>query len=123
MSILMVALGGALGSVLRYLLGGAVNRATHLFPAGTFTVNVLGSVLVGLLTGLVMNTQTHPQIRPALIVGFCGGFTTFSTFSMETVALVNGGQALTALVYALASLVACVAGAALGFIAGRPGAA
>src|SRR5947209_8780446 len=103
MSILLIALGGALGSVARYLISGWINRTTHVFPAGTFLVNVAGSLLVGLLTGWIMNAQTHPQIRPALIVGFCGGFTTFSTFSMETVALFNGGQALTAGLYAVSS--------------------
>jgi CrcB protein len=120
MSVFLVAIGGALGSVMRYWLGGTVNRATHLFPAGTFTVNIVGSLLVGMLTGLMMNAQTHPNVRPALIVGFCGGFTTFSTFSMETVGLAMGGQPITALLYALGSVVACVGGAALGFIIGRP---
>jgi CrcB protein len=120
MSILLVALGGALGSVVRYLLGGWINRQTHVFPAGTFTVNVLGSLLVGVLTGLMMHTQTHPNVRPALIVGFCGGFTTFSTFSMETVALAQGGEIGVAALYAFGSLFACVGGAAAGFMLGRP---
>ncbi len=120
MSVFLVAIGGALGSILRYWIGGSVNRATHLFPAGTFTVNVVGSLLVGMLTGLMMNAQTHPNVRPALIVGFCGGFTTFSTFSMETVGLAMGGQPLMAALYAVASVIACVIGATLGFIVGRP---
>lgn len=119
-SIVLVALGGAAGSVARYLLGGAINRSTHLFPAGTLAVNILGSLLVGVLTGLMMNTQTHPNVRPALIVGFCGGFTTFSTFSMETVGLIQGGEPGTAALYAVASLVSCIAGAAAGFALGRP---
>ncbi len=120
MSVFLVALGGAVGSIMRYWIGSSVNRATHLFPAGTFTVNIVGSLLVGMLTGLMMNAQTHPNVRPALIVGFCGGFTTFSTFSMETVGLLMGGQPLIGLLYAVSSVVACVAGAALGFLVGRP---
>jgi CrcB protein len=115
MNLLLIALGGAAGSVLRYLTADAVQRATHTFPLGTFVVNVLGSFLVGVLSGFVMNTQTHPMIRPALIVGFCGGFTTFSTFSIETVGLINGGEAARAALYVGASVVFCIIGAALGF--------
>ena len=68
----------------------------------------------------MMNAHTHPNVRPALIVGFCGGFTTFSTFSMETVGLVIGGQPLLGLLYAVGSVVACIGGAAIGFMIGRP---
>jgi fluoride exporter len=114
-NLLLIALGGATGSVLRYLTAEAVQRATHVFPLGTFVVNVAGSFLVGVLSGLVMNAQTHPMIRPALIVGFCGGFTTFSTFSIETVGLINGGEAAKAGLYVAASVAFCIAGAALGF--------
>lgn len=115
MNILLIALGGAVGSVVRYLTVEAVQRATHVFPLGTFVVNVIGSFLVGVLTGILMNTQTHPMVRPALVVGFCGGFTTFSTFSMETVGLINGGEAGKAALYVGASLLFCLLGAGLGF--------
>jgi fluoride exporter len=74
------------------------------------------------LTGYLLNMQAHPYIRPALVVGFCGGFTTFSTFSIETVAMVNGGEAGLAALYVLASVVMGIAGAAVGFMLVRPAA-
>jgi CrcB protein len=115
MNILLIALGGAVGSVFRYLTADAVQKATHVFPLGTFVVNVVGSLIVGILTGFLMNTQAHPLIRPALVVGFCGGFTTFSAFSMETVGLITGGEASKAALYVGASLLFCLVGAGLGF--------
>jgi fluoride exporter len=121
MTLLLIAVGGAAGSVSRYLVFSAVQRATQAnFPFGTIAVNIAGSVLVGVLAGVAMNTQTHPWLRPALIVGFCGGFTTFSAFSMETVGLINGGEVGKAALYAAASLALCVAGAAIGFALSRP---
>jgi CrcB protein len=115
MTILLIALGGAVGSVFRYLTADAVQRTTHVFPLGTLVVNVVGSLIVGILTGFLMNMQAHPMIRPALVVGFCGGFTTFSAFSMETVGLINGGEAGRAALYVGASLVFSVLGAGIGF--------
>jgi CrcB protein len=90
--IFWIALGGAAGSVLRYLAGGTVQRMGGLgFPVGTLVVNVTGCLLIGALSQHFMNTQTHPYMRAALITGFCGGYTTFSAFSLETVGLVEGG--------------------------------
>ncbi len=88
-----IALGGAAGSVSRYVLGGAAQRiAGAAFPIGTLIVNVSGCFLIGILSQHYMNAQTHPQMRAALITGFCGGFTTFSAFSLETVGLFDGGE-------------------------------
>ena len=112
---LLIALGGAVGSVGRYALGAAVQRVTHAFPLGTLTVNVVGCVLVGILARAFMNSQLHPDIRAMLIVGFCGGFTTFSAFSLEVVGLAQGGESLRALAYVGASLILCLAGTAAGF--------
>ena len=118
--LLVIAVGGAIGSVCRYLMASGVQKVAHFaFPIGTLTVNIIGSMIVGLISGYIMNMQTHPLIRPALIVGFCGGFTTFSTFSFETFGLIDGGEWGRALLYAVASVVACVGGAALGFVATR----
>jgi fluoride exporter len=90
--IFWIALGGAAGSVLRYLAGGAVQRMGGVgFPVGTLVVNVTGCLLIGALSQHFMNTQTHPYMRAALITGFCGGYTTFSAFSLETAGLVEGG--------------------------------
>jgi CrcB protein len=114
----LIAIGGAVGSLCRYAVGQIVQRASHGgFPMGTLVVNVLGCMIVGGLTGWLMNAQTHPLIRPALVVGFCGGFTTFSTFSMETVALMRGGEIAMAATYVGASLVLGVSAAAFAFVA------
>lgn len=91
--LLWIGLGGAVGSVLRYLIGGLVQRLAHAeFPAGTLAVNVIGCFVIGILAQHYMNVQTHPNMRAALITGFCGGFTTFSAFSLETVGLLRGGE-------------------------------
>jgi CrcB protein len=91
--LIWIGLGGAVGSILRYLVGGLVQRSAHAgFPAGTLAVNVLGCFLIGVLAQHYMNVQTHPNMRAALITGFCGGFTTFSAFSLETVGLLRGGE-------------------------------
>ena len=118
----MIALGGAVGSVTRYLLGGVVQRAAGVtFPVGTLMVNVTGSFLAGFLLRYFMNVQTHPYLRAALVVGFCGGFTTFSAFSSETLGLFEGGEYARAASYVAAtvalSLMAVFAGFAAGIIA------
>ena len=85
-----IALGGATGSVLRYLAGGSVQRmGGAAFPLGTLAVNITGCLVIGALSQHFMNTQTHPHLRSALITGFCGGYTTFSAFSLETVGLIE----------------------------------
>lgn len=120
MMILYVALGGALGSVLRYILGGAVQRAFHAgFPYGTLVVNVLGCFFVGVLVKLFMNVEPPAPLRALLIVGFCGGFTTFSTFSSEAIGLAEAGDYLRATGYVVASLLLCLAATAAGLAAVR----
>ena len=89
MSLLLVALGAAVGAVSRWLTDRFVqSRHTSFFPWGTFTVNVLGSLVLGFLLGL----DTAPDLLLVLGTGFCGGFTTFSTFSFETVVLAGEGR-------------------------------
>lgn len=115
MVLLYIALGGALGSVLRYVLGGAVQRATHAgFPYGTFAVNVVGCFLIGVLIKLFMNVEPAPSLRGFLIVGFCGGFTTFSTFTSEAIGLAESGAYLRAAVYVFASVTLCLAATGAG---------
>ncbi len=115
----MIALGGAVGSVTRYLLGGVVQRTAGLaFPVGTLTVNVTGSFIAGFLLRYFMNVQTHPLLRGALIVGFCGGFTTFSAFTTETLGLVDGGEYWRAGTYVLASVALSLAAVFAGFATG-----
>jgi CrcB protein len=77
-------------------------------------VNVLGCIIIGIVARQLMNMQTDVMARAAIITGFCGGFTTFSTFSYETVGLITGGEWAKAALYVGASVIACVAGTAIG---------
>lgn len=120
MTILAIAVGGALGSVLRYLLGGAVQRAGGPgFPYGTLAVNVVGCLIIGLLVQRLTNAEPYSTVRSLLIVGFCGGFTTFSAFSIETVNLVKDGESLTAVLYVFLSLTLCLLATASGLTVAR----
>ena len=123
-ALLAIALGGAIGSVLRSLTGGWVARrmmAGHpemAFPAATMLVNVAGSFLIGLLFAWIDHYVRDPALRDGLraflIVGVLGGFTTFSTFSLETVHLIEYGLWGKALLNIIASAVLCVAAAFAG---------
>jgi fluoride exporter len=117
----LVALGGALGSVCRYLLGPAFQRLFDgNFPVGTLLINVLGSLVLGFVVRLALEgTQVSPEARAFLAVGFCGGFTTFSTFSYETIQLFESGLPWRAAGYALLSVVLAVGAAFLGMGAAR----
>ena len=109
MTLFLIALGGAAGSVLRYLLGGVVQSVTGRgFPIGTLSVNVLGCLLIGIFARLFLNMQSATAMRSFLIVGFCGGFTTFSAFSYETVGLVEGGELGRAAAYVMLSVALCI---------------
>src|SRR5438046_2134453 len=123
MILLYVGLGGAAGSILRYVLGGAAQRAMHAgFPYGTLFVNVAGCFLIGVLIKLFLNVEPPVSLRALLIVGFCGGFTTFSTFTSETIGLAESGAYLRAGVYVMLSLVLCLAATGAGLAAVRPAA-
>ncbi len=96
---LLVALGGALGAVARYLLGGWVLHHTldWKFPAGTFLVNTIGCLIAGLLAGLIERQgMFSPEARVFLFTGILGGFTTFSAFGLETTLLLRRGEFWTA---------------------------
>ncbi|HMF86796.1 MAG TPA: fluoride efflux transporter CrcB [Gemmatimonadaceae bacterium] len=109
MILLLIAVGGAAGSVLRYLIGGRIQHfAPHGFPFGTLFVNVVGCFLIGIFVRQFMNIQTHNYLRALLMVGFCGGFTTFSAFSMETVGLIEGGEYPRAIAYITLSVLLCL---------------
>jgi len=106
---LLIALGGAAGSLLRYSLGGAVQRLSESgFPVGTMFVNVSGCFLIGVLLRQFLNMQLSHDLRALLIVGFCGGFTTFSTFSAETITLIDGGEYGRAAAYVAFSVGLCL---------------
>ena len=92
MKYLLIALGGAAGSLARYLAGTALStRYGARFPVGTMVVNVTGCFLIGLLMTLLTERQPHPYWRLALVVGFLGGYTTFSSFEWETWSAVRSG--------------------------------
>ena len=100
-NVLLVALGGALGSVCRYLLSG---WNVESFPFGTFVVNIVGSLLIGFLVGWVNRGVLVPEMKLLLVTGFCGGFTTFSTFANESFAMLKVDDALLAALYVALSV-------------------
>jgi CrcB protein len=105
MTLLYIALGGALGALARYGVGGWVqDRAGFAFPMGTLTVNVLGSLLIGFSLRYLEAIRLAPEIRVLVAVGFLGAFTTFSTYSYETITLLEEGALGRAATYALGSL-------------------
>ena len=115
-NLLMVALGGAGGSILRYLCQKWINEAwIHSFPLATLLVNVSGCLLIGVFYGLGTRTDAFtPQVRLLLVTGFCGGFTTFSTFAFENMHLLRTADYLNLLAYTVLSVVAGVAAVFLG---------
>lgn len=121
MQLLAIAAGGALGAVLRFLMSsGVYNWLGRGFPYGTLAVNVLGSLLMGLLSVLLIERLSlGPEWRAAILIGLLGGFTTFSTFSMETLNLIEAGEHLKALTNAVLSVLLCLGAAWAGVIAGR----
>jgi CrcB protein len=116
-----VAAGGAVGSVCRYLLGAWLQgRAGVAFPVGTLVVNVSGSLVLGfLLRYALASPGITPEVRALLTTGFCGGYTTFSTFSYETAALLEEGDVKRASLYVALSVVLSIAGTFAGFTLAR----
>jgi CrcB protein len=116
-SLVLIGAGGFLGSICRYLL----TRLTMWywpasFPFGTFIVNILGCLVIGLLMGFALHHHSiSASMRAFWAIGFCGGFTTFSTFSLELFEVYQRGQAGLALTYALASVVLGLLAVGIGF--------
>lgn len=121
MQVIAIALGGAGGAVLRYWTATAVYSVLGRgFPWGTLVVNVLGSFVMGFLSiVLIERMSLGPEWRAAILVGFLGAFTTFSTFSMETLNLLEEGAVIRALLNMFVSVLLCVAAAGVGVIIGR----
>lgn len=104
--LLLIFLGGGLGSVLRYLISKSLNFETAFIPFGTFTVNILGSLLLGLILGIAAKSDFFTSnIVLFLAVGFCGGFTTFSSFAFENQALLRSGDYLNFFFYTFGSII------------------
>lgn len=121
MILVYIAAGSALGGVARYLLGGVVQRwAGPGFPLGTLAVNASGALALGFLMRYLLDASAvTPEFRAFLTIGLCGGYTTFSTFSYETVALLESGSYGRAGLYMLASVALSVGASLLGLVLAR----
>lgn len=111
---LWVGLGGALGAILRYGIS-LIPLKSH-FPILTLITNILGAFMIGIVVGIFSKDRISPSMNLFLKTGICGGFTTFSTFSLETLTLLEDGFYLLAILYALISVIGCIIGVYLGKI-------
>lgn len=115
-TLLLVGIGGAMGSVLRYLTHWLTSKYFQSsFPLSTFLVNILGSLLIGLFIGYLGKyfPENHP-LKFLLIVGFCGGFTTFSSFALENYNLLQNNNQITAYIYMVTSIILTVSSVGFG---------
>ena len=121
LNLLIIALGGALGAVSRFLLGNGVSRALgSALPYGTFVINIVGCFAMGLLMTIIVDREMLPAAwRLFLCVGFLGGFTTFSSFGYEALMLLTEGRLLAALAYVGGSVVLGLVAAAAGVLCAR----
>lgn len=118
MTVAMVLLGGAIGAPMRYLTDLFVqSRHDSVFPWGTFAVNVLGSLILGITAALVIDLAAPTWVLALVGTGFCGALTTFSTFGFETIRLLEEGSVLTAVTNCAASLAVGLGACAGGFAA------
>ena len=119
---LLVGLGGAIGAMSRYGVSILVGRIwPHAFPLGTMLINIIGSIAMGLFIGILARTLPpwQEEARLFVAIGILGGFTTFSSFSLDTIALVERGEMLQAGLYVLLSVVVCLIGLYLGLLVTR----
>jgi CrcB protein len=114
-----VGLGGAAGSIARYVLGSVLQRAGAGFPHGTLGVNVSGSFLLGAILPFLVARGSAPELRLLLTIGLCGGYTTFSTFAYESALMIQDGRFARAGVYVTASVVLTIAAMFAGFAVSR----
>lgn len=119
MNALLVALGSAAGGIARYFVSQAMGK-TSGFPWGTFCVNVAGSLVIGILSGCIARTSGNTAgIRAFAVIGFCGGFTTFSTFSNDVFKLFESGHLLMAAGYILGTITVGLIAVWLGYLISR----
>mgnify|MGYP001268143722 FL=1 len=115
-SFLLVFLGGGLGSGLRYLVTITMNKYSKVFLFGTFTVNMLGCLLIGLILGYAQKENTLTSNQTLLLAtGFCGGFTTFSAFANENLELIKNGELFNFSVYTIGSVLIGILAVFIGF--------
>lgn len=115
LNILFVGLGGFIGAVMRYLLGLIPINNPNGFPICTFIINIVGAFAIGIVTALAVKYSSFdPKLVLFLKTGICSGFTTFSTFSLETVELFKSGSFAVGIIYVILSVVFCVLAVMLG---------
>lgn len=104
--LIFVFIGGGFGSVLRFIIGKWLNNSESGIPYGTFAANILGSLLIGVILGLAAKNETLSQSQTLLLAtGFCGGFTTFSTFAYENHMFLKSGDFMSFAIYTIASFI------------------
>ena len=112
---IVVGIGGFIGAVCRYLIGLILIKEGCIFPIRTFMINILGSFIIGIIAALaVKNNSLNPKIILFLKVGICGGFTTFSSFALETSDLMKSGKVSVAVLYAVLSITVGVVAVIMG---------
>jgi fluoride exporter len=106
--LLLIGTGGFIGSVIRYMASGLIQaRTVGLFPWGTMGVNIIGCLIIGVVLGFTDRGNLNPEWRLFIATGICGGFTTFSAFSAETIGLIRDGEWFHGFTYILISVISC----------------
>lgn len=109
MTILYIAIGGLAGTLARYFLQGWIQHRSGVFPLGTLVINIAGSLVLGFILRYATGTTVvSPELRAGLTIGLCGAFTTMSTFSYESMALLGDGEYVRAGVYMGGTIVGCL---------------
>lgn len=119
MNALYVFIGGGIGAVCRYAISLGINPSSKGFPYATLAANFASSIILGLLIGYYLGKVVPDRQKLLLMTGFCGGFSTFSTFSAETYNLINSQSFGIAITYVLSSIIICVLAIGLGVLLGK----
>ena len=104
---LIVGLGGAIGAILRYLIS-LFQSSKTTFPYATLVTNLIGALIIGVVAGLVLNGNINEKLTLFLKVGICGGFTTFSSFALESNNMITSGKTIESMIYIIISIIGCI---------------